>query len=415
MKTLMKNNSHLKLTGLSTHYDVVCFSHLRWDFVYQRPQHLLSRFAYQARVFFVEEPVLGNFEKPYLEERNKLENLKVLVPHLPHGKSKKEHDEMQEELLKVLFTVQQINDYVFWYYTPMAMEFTRSFEPKVTVFDSMDELSAFAFAPAELKQLENELFEKTDLVFTGGRSLYEAKKHRHPEVFLFPSSIDTEHFSKARRFKVEPEDQRYIPQPRFGFFGVIDERFDIELLDKVAQQKPEWQFVMIGPVVKIDPAHLPKHENIHYLGMKNYLELPAYLAGWDAALLLFAHNESTRFISPTKTPEYLAAGKPVVSTTIKDVVDTFYENGLVNFGDTPEEYIAAIENALIQKDDKNRIQKADEFLSQNSWNSTFENMRQLISEKLIFKSKLINVRESTENNLIIQEQVESLNIIPINN
>ena len=247
----------------------------------------------------------------------------VVVPHLPEGlRSEVAINAVMKDLTRQLFVEQDINEYVFWYYTPMALNFTDHFTPIAAVYDCMDELSAFKGAHSQLPSLEKKLFRHVDLVFTGGQSLYEAKRDQHPAVHAFPSSIDALHFGKARNVVTDPEDQAHIPHPRLGFFGVIDERFDVDLLDQIALRRPDWHFVMIGPVVKIDPATLPGHANIHYLGGKKYSELPDYLAGWDIALLLFARNESTRFISPTKTPEYLAAGKPVISTSIRDVVQT---------------------------------------------------------------------------------------------
>ena len=309
--------------------DLVCFSHLRWDFVYQRPQHLLSRFANDRRVFYIEEPVFAN-SSMRLEVRETDDDVYVVVPQLPDGlRSEIAITAVMREMIYKLFLDHAIDDYVFWYYTPMALRFTSHFTPIASVYDCMDELSAFKGAHSELPALEKELFKTVDLVFTGGQTLYEAKRDQHRAVYAFPSSIDASHFKKARTSRVDPSDQSEIPHPRLGFFGVIDERFDRDLLDQVAQQRPDWHFVMIGPVVKIDPETLPKHANVHYLGPKKYDELPAYLAGWDIALLLFARNESTRFISPTKTPEYLAAGRPVISTSIRDVVRPYGELNLV--------------------------------------------------------------------------------------
>jgi UDP-galactopyranose mutase len=242
----------------------------------------------------------------------------------------------------------------------------------------MDELSAFKGASPLLRGLESELLSRADLVFTGGQSLYEAKRDRHPRVHAFPSSIDAAHFGRAREMSEEPADQSPIPRPRLGFFGVIDERLDTELLDEVARMRPEWQLVMVGPVVKIDEAALPRRPNIHYLGMKSYEELPAYLAGWDVALLPFARNDSTRFISPTKTPEYLAAGKPVVSTSIRDVVRPYGQEGLVRIADSAEEFVAACEAAL-REDSGERQSRVDAFLAQNSWDKTWSRMSELIN------------------------------------
>jgi UDP-galactopyranose mutase len=247
----------------------------------------------------------------------------------------------------------------------------------------MDELAAFKGADSELPEFEKQLFQHVDLVFTGGQSLYEAKNNSHPAVHAFPSSIDVAHFGKARTITTDPSDQGDIPHPRLGFFGVIDERFDIDLLDSMARKRPDWHFVMIGPVVKIHPDSLPKHANIHYLGPKKYDKLPAYLAGWDIALLLFARNESTRFISPTKTPEYLAAGKPVISTSIRDVVRPYGELGLVQIADSPDDFIPAAERALAKSEnDAEWLGRVDDFLANISWDKTWQQMSDLIDQAI---------------------------------
>jgi UDP-galactopyranose mutase len=360
--------------------DLVCFSHLRWDFVYQRPQHLLSRCAAKRRVFFVEEPIFSNCSMR-LEVREADSGVHVVVPHLPEGlRSEIAIDAVMKDLTRQLFVEHDIKEYVFWYYTPLALSFTDHFKPIASVYDCMDELSAFKGAHSKLPVLEKQLFRQVDLVFTGGQSLYEAKRGQHPAVYAFPSSIDVAHFGKARKAVNDPEDQAHIPHPRLGFFGVIDERFDVELLDEVAAKRPDWNFVIIGPIVKIHPDTLPKHSNIHYLGGKKYNELPDYLAGWDVALLLFARNESTRFISPTKTPEYLAAGKPVISTSIRDVVRPYGEMKLVEITDTADEFIHAAEKLLSRRDDSEWLQKVDSFLENISWDKTWAQMSELIDE-----------------------------------
>jgi UDP-galactopyranose mutase len=359
--------------------DLVCFSHLRWDFVYQRPQHLMSRCARDRRVFFVEEPVFGNGSLR-LDVREGEAGVQIVVPHVPEGlRSEIAITAVMKELVRRLFADQGIYEYVFWFYTPMALSFTNHFTPIASIYDCMDELSAFKGADARLPELEKQLFQHVDLVFTGGQSLYEAKQNAHPAVYAFPSSIDVSHFGKARLATNDPTDQADIPHPRLGFFGVIDERFDIQLLRAVATHRPDWQFIMIGPVVKIHPKSLPKLPNIHYLGPKKYDELPAYLASWDIALLLFARNESTRFISPTKTPEYLAAGKPVISTSIRDVVRPYADLQLAKIADTPEDFIRAAEDIFASaNDDSERIARVDDFLSDISWDKTWQQMSKLI-------------------------------------
>ena len=373
------NNELISPTTLNTS-DLICFSHLRWDFVFQRPQHLLTRCAKERRVFFIEEPVFCSGSMR-LEVSEKQSGVRVVVPHLPDGlRSEVAIHAVMREMTRQFFIDHDINEYVFWYYTPMALRFTSHFNPMVSVYDCMDELSAFKGAHSELPLLEKQLFRYVDLVFTGGQSLYEAKRGQHPSVHAFPSSIDAAHFGKARTLKNDPEDQKQIAHPRLGFFGVIDERFDIDLLDQVAAQRPDWNFVIIGPVVKIDPETLPKHSNIHYLGGKTYDELPNYLAGWDIALLLFARNESTRFISPTKTPEYLAAGKPVISTSIRDVVRPYGELKLVEIADTPDEFIQAAEQILSGSAQSEWLARVDTFLEHISWDKTWLEMSSLIDE-----------------------------------
>jgi glycosyltransferase involved in cell wall biosynthesis len=377
----------------ATSTDLICFSHLRWNFVYQRPQHLLTRFSKQYRTFFVEEPIYDATSENFIEVSTPLENLYVVVPHLHPGKPEEANLTQQKELINKLFIDKQIVNYFFWYYTPMAMAFTDHFNPQVIIYDCMDELSAFKFAPQALKDRENELFAKADLVFTGGYSLYEAKKHKHPDVHAFPSSIDCDHFNNARKYNQDPSDQSSIPHPRIGFFGVLDERMDFELVEAVARRKPEWSFIMIGPVVKIDPHSLPKLPNIFYLGMKQYAELPTYISGWDVAMMPFAHNESTRYISPTKTPEYLAAGKPVVSTPIIDVLRQYGRHGLVNIAGTAEEFVRVTAMALENTDREDWLEKVDETLSQNSWDKTWQRMMYLITRKLNEKQRSNNVKE----------------------
>jgi glycosyltransferase involved in cell wall biosynthesis len=356
-------------------HDLICFSHLRWNFVYQRPQHLLGRATKHYRVWFVEEPIWSDELK--ITACQPTDGLTVLVPHLPHGTSQEDAIRLQRQLLDEVIERERISHFIAWYYTPMALLFTDHLKPRLTVYDCMDELSAFWGAPPQLLEQEKRLMQRADLVFTGGYSLYEAKQSRHPHVFAFPSSIDFAHFSAARTPQPDPTDQRNLASPRIGFSGVIDERFDYELLGEVARRRPEWQFVMIGPIVKINRNLLPAGQNVHYVGMKAYSELPTYFSNWNVAILPFAMNDSTKYISPTKTPEYLAAGLPVVSTPIRDVVRTYGSEDFVQIASTADAFEAAIEKALngSHPDDWASI---DAFLSENSWNHTWSEMNRLM-------------------------------------
>ena len=251
---------------------LICFSHLRWNFVFQRPQHLMSRFARDMAVIYWEEPVdIGSRETPFLQvrEADGNSNLRIVVPHLPQGMPEDAREGALKRLLDAHISAIR-GPIVAWYYTPMMLPFSKHVTPDVTVYDAMDELSKFKFAPEHLLDFEQELIDRADIVFTGGSSLYEAKKDRHPSVHCFPSSVDRIHFMKARARQFEPADQEDLPLPRLGFYGVIDERFDTELLDRIAAMRPDWSFVMLGPVVKISEDELPRRPNIHYLGGKSY-------------------------------------------------------------------------------------------------------------------------------------------------
>jgi len=362
--------------------NIVCVSHLRWDFVFQRPQHLLTRAARQGRVFYVEEPIAGDGpSRLTVVERE--HGVRIVVPVLDRESSPEARREFQAARLAALLHDEGVIEYVLWYYTPMALPVTADLTPRAVVYDCMDELSAFAGAPVALRDLEQALFRKADVVFTGGQSLFEAKRAQHHNVHAFPSSVDVAHFEQARTASAdqEPADQAAIARPRIGFFGVIDERMDYELLAGVASARPAWQLVLVGPTAKVDPASLPRRPNIHYLGAKPYAALPAYLAGWDVAMLPFARNDATRFISPTKTPEYLAAGKPVVSTSIRDVIRPYGQQGLARIADTVEDFVAAVDAALAEPRAE-RLRAADAFLTHTSWDGTWTRMRQLIDDAL---------------------------------
>jgi len=361
---------------------LVCFSHLRWGFVYQRPQHLLTRAVRDYRVFFVEEPVFETVGAARLDLSPQPGGVTVAVPVLPDGLDESAAEAAQRRLVDQLLSQMKGRSRILWYYTPMALGFTGHLEADLRVYDCMDELSAFRFAPPKLKDRERALLARADLVFTGGQSLYEAKRGRHPHVHAFPSSIDARHFARARdRNGVEPEDQARIPHPRLGYFGVIDERMDLQLVAAMAEIRPDWHFVMIGPVVKIDQATLPRRPNIHWLGGKRYEELPDYLAGWDIGLMPFAINESTRFISPTKTPEFLAAGVPVVSTPIVDVVRAYGNAGLVEIAADAAGTVAKAEG-LLSHPKAAWLASVDRRLSGLSWDKTWDAMHALMRDHL---------------------------------
>jgi glycosyltransferase involved in cell wall biosynthesis len=391
MTTGNSPHAHTAAPPISGSADLICLSHLRWNFVFQRPQHLMSRYAISRRVYFVEEPTFHDHLTAATVTMEPHGHLLVVTPQLPTSFNPVQVLAAQRSLLSQLIAAEKMQHYVLWYYTPQALRFSDHLKPDAVVYDCMDELSAFKNADPGLPQLERKLMQRADLVFTGGQSLFEAKQHQHHNIHALPSSVDVEHFAAARRLKDEPADQAPIPHQRLGFFGVLDERLDISLLRGVAEARPDWQLVLIGPVVKIDPADLPRLPNIHYLGPKKYEELPRYIAGWDVALLLFARNDATKYISPTKTPEYLAAGKPVVSTSIRDVVAPYGELGLVRIADAIPDFVVACEAALAEAPAPRRA-KADAFLSNMSWDRTWGKTAVLL--KAVFERQDQAVRVS---------------------
>ncbi len=362
----------------TAHRDLLCFSHLRWEWVFQRPQHLLIRAARSRRVFFLEEPVHTD-DAPFMERLSPVTNVVVLRPRFPGGVDAHNAVPMQRRLLDRWLAEEGIMPDTLWFYTPMALPFASHLSARLRVYDCMDELSGFAGAPAALRLLEKQLLGYCDVVFTGGHSLYEAKAHLHANCHAVPSSVDAHHFAKARSHAVEAEDQRAIAGPILGYCGVLDERLDLDLIAGIADARPEWQMVFVGPVCKIDPAALPQRANIHYLGARNYEQLPSYLTGWEVGILPFAINESTRFISPTKTPEYLAAGLHAVSTPVRDVVRGWGADGLVRIAATVPEFVQAVQ-ASLDDSDTTRLARIDRVLAQQSWDATWQRMQDIMSK-----------------------------------
>lgn len=353
---------------------LLCLSHLRWGFVWQRPQHLLCRAAAHYDVFYFEEPFHSHeVTEPFLH-RVESDGVTVLVPHLPAGYDRAQTDDVLRDMLDLFLEENVTHLDVLWYYTPRALAFSRHIAADLRLYDCMDQLSAFKGADPALAREEDELFTCVDLVTCGGRMLFEEKRARHPNVHLFPSSIEYDHFARARPL-AKARDRNGAPV--LGFFGVIDERLDLELVDALAALRPQWRIVMIGPVAKISSESLPRRRNIEWRGPAAYQDLPNLLAQWDVGIMPFAINEATRFISPTKTPEFLAAGLPVISTPISDVILPYGQFGLVEIASTPADHVAAVVQVLARPYEP-WLKEVDAFLKTTSWDRTFEAIHHLI-------------------------------------
>jgi glycosyltransferase involved in cell wall biosynthesis len=357
---------------------VVVYSHLRWNFVYQRPQHLLSRLASRWPIVFIEEPLPGA-AADRIEPIDAAPGVTVWRPHVrgsQHG-FHPSHQPVLKRLVAEELAAQGITAHWAWLYTPMALAVAQAQAPGGIIYDCMDELSAFGGAPPELLALEDALLRVADVVFTGGRSLYAAKRHRHGNIHCFPSSVDAQHF---RPGIADHPLQAGLPTPRLGYCGVIDERMDLALVDGIAATRPEWQLVMVGPTAKIDPAARPQRPNIQWLGQQPYQELPAFINGWDVCLLPFALNESTRYISPTKTLEYMACGKPSVSTAIRDVVEPY--GHVVPIRDDVAGFVAACDELLARSPAaaSAHAHELADIVRHTSWDRTAEAMARLIQQ-----------------------------------
>ena len=357
---------------------ILVLSHLRYDFVFQRPQQLMCRLARRHRIVFVEEPVRTDGPSR-LRVWQPTVNVQVLEPQTPLAAAGF-HDEqlpMLRELLEPEFA--RLDRPVLWFYTPMALPLVADVPARRVVYDCMDELAAFRFAPRQLQQREAALLRRADLVFTGGRSLYRARRDRHHDVWCFPSCVDARHFA-PREDWTDPWPS--LGRPRIGYYGVIDERIDYALLDRVAAERPDWQWIMVGPIVKVDPTDLPRRPNLHWLGQHAFETLPRLAAAWDVCMMPFALNDATRNISPTKTLEYMAAGKPIVSTPVRDVAEPYAP--LVWIGEGAAQFVAACERALAEKGDprERRAREMRELAEDLCWDDTAAAM-----ETIVFDSR----------------------------
>lgn len=372
---------------------IIVFSALRWDCVYYRPQHLFSRLAQHYQVLFVEEPIYDERESLW-EISNPIPNVFVYRPHTSISTPGFHDDQLLQMRKLIRQLVLDHDDHIVWFHTPMALPLLQELHPRLVVYDCMHQLASSRRAPKQLLQRENAVLEIADIVFAGGPSLYRSRCERHPNVHFFPGSVDATHFTQALdRINSHPE-HRNIPGPRLGFYGVIDERFDSELIAQVADAHPQWQIVLVGPIMQNDSVALPQRENIHYLGQQPYAELPYFLAGWDVCLLPFTLNESTRFINPVKTLEYMAAELPVVSTPVADVVELYTD--IVYIAHDATQFVAACEAALLESTERRaeQLEKMRAVVSSASWNATAEKMRVLLESAM--KTKIQELEPARE-------------------
>ncbi len=374
-----------KFSSAGSAHPLIVQSHLRWDFVWQRPQQLMSRFAETAPVLFVEEPTfIDDVGRASLDVQQPMANIYRAIPRLP-GEFREDYDAAIDEVKNLVIArlsrggplERSFRNSIQWFYTPMpAPAMLGAFNEVGVVYDCMDELSQFRNAPAQIRQRENLLLENADVVFTGGHHLFKAKSAAHDNVHFFGCGVDENHFGAARSSETRVPADVPSRKPVAGYFGVIDERLDYELIAALAQEYPECSVVMVGPTAKVNPADLPQAKNIHWLGQRTYDELPGYVKGFDVCLMPFALNEATEYINPTKTLEYMAAGKPIVSTAVPDVVRNF--SSIVHVAKSRDEFVQTVID-LATNSDTASIEKGLEMAHDSSWESIVASMRDLMA------------------------------------
>jgi glycosyltransferase involved in cell wall biosynthesis len=385
---------------------LLCISHLHWDHVWQRPQHLMSRFATHCNVIFVDPPeIRGDIEQPQLTEREGCEGVRVLRPMFPDHLVTSARESFRQLWLNMLPEVLTLagDNIILWVFSPLADYLVQAAQGRVlfSVYDCMDDLASFRGAAAEMRMREEHLLRLVDLVFTGGRSMYEARQDRHPHVYCFPSGVDIAHYRQVRdRTLHEPASMQHVPHPRLGYFGVLDERLDWPLIGEIARRRPDWQWVLVGPTAKVDASELPHAPNILYCGQQSYAALPSFLEGFDIATMPFVLNEATRFISPTKTLEYLAGGKPVISSSVPDVVATYPD--VVTIADGVDAWIAALDAMLAEPVDvrQQRLERAQPLLDAGSWDDIAARMWALMEARLAATSITANIQPVPARNAI---------------
>ncbi len=380
-------------------YGIVVFSHLRWGFVWQRPQQFLSRFAKKHPILFIEEPFFDRSEgaEPDLSFHRVMPNVTVMCPHVPASFAQNPKlptmlRQWSHEAINRMNENGEFDKPLLWYYSPMDSSWSLGhFENRGVVYDCMDELSQFTGAPKALVNNEARLIEHADIVFTGGYNLGEKKKQQHDNVHIFGCGVEYSHFNQAQDPNTAiPPDIDFMARPILGWMGVVDERVDYAMVGEMARMRPDWSFAMVGPVVKVDPAHLPHAPNLYWLGGRDYQQLPSYVAAFDVNMMCFAINKATEFINPTKGLEYMATGKPIISTHVKDVVNQWSDIVLLAKG--AEEFVKSAEKAL----DKNnaevqqRVQKGLALAQQCSWESTVKAMQDLITQAIDKKERRSN-------------------------
>src|SRR5581483_2571840 len=375
-------------------YSLIVHSHLQWDWVWQRPQQFISRLSHKHRVLFVEAPEIcadTAATEVQLRQVDQFPNVHVVKITVPANRSTDLHwvDQERGRAVESLLSGplrQKFSSIIQWFYDPMAATaFAGRFNEQLIVYDCMDELSLFRGAAPELVQRERELLRVADVVFAGGPKIWRAKRKLNRNCFCYGCGVDAEHFGRARDPKlVVAKELTDVPRPVFGYIGVVDERIDYDLLAKLADST-KGSIAMVGPSTKIDIRDLPRRNNLHWIGGRQYTDLPSYAKAFDVCIMPFAMNEATRFINPTKALEYMATGRPIVSTPVEDVIAQF--NDVITIADGEATFAEACARAAAQPEVW-RIEQGLALAALSSWDSIVARLEQRIAEALCSRRAL---------------------------
>ena len=392
-----RSRSKENLTSLvlppASDFPIIVHSHLAWDWVWQRPQQFHSRLAKTHPILFVEGPTASDqltAPRVTLREVSDYPNIVVLQMQMPASRFWSDGSWVDAERRRLVQSVlegplgRKFVNPVQWFYDPMAATaFAGRMDEIAIVYDCMDELSQFKGAPAELVRRERELLAAADVVFAGGPKMAKSKRRLNPNCYSFGCGVDIKHFGKARRATTKvPREIAAMSGAVLGYIGVVDERIDYDLLAKLADYNRDWNLAIVGPWTKIDPADFPVRRNLHFLGNRDYGELPAYAKGFDICLMPFAKNAATEYINPTKALEYMATGRPIISTDIEDVVLQFSD--VVSIATQHDEFIAACEEGVARPDSR-RIQAGMKMARNNSWESIVAQLEKHVEDVLNLK------------------------------
>ena len=344
----------------------------------------MRRLARDRQVFFVEEPRVTKGE-PFTVVRRVEPNLHVVSLRVPAHLSARALENAQRRCVASLTPKDEHP--LLWIYSPAASRAARDLEPSLVVYDCVADHASRAGATATMKENERSLLASADLVLTAGTALFEAKRAHNVSTYPLPSSVDVAHFARARSPRNEDRagllsGLRAIPGPRVGFLGSIDDRVDLDLVDRLAEARPGLHIVLCGALSGVTRWTLPDRPNVHYVGAQDYDDLPEHVASWDAAIFPFRGDVATRRSEPSGLLACLAAGKPIVSTPL-DELGPYVAQDLVTVAH-PAQFAAAVDAALRQARSpavmNGRRRAREQLLARTSWDRTCSAMFRLVDE-----------------------------------